>query len=303
MPLPSLTLIDTDIAGRVLRYRISDVSVTFPGPFADTQPMTSSLASPNRIQLCGRLKVDIDGRHVTPALRGRQGRVLVAYLVINRARAVSREELISAIWPRELPVNPHAALRTQLSRLRDALGTEALAGRAAIELRLPPDTWIDLEAAEQALLEGGAAARAGNWRDAWAHAHISLNISGRPFLAGFDAPWVDSVRRELSETHMLSRETIARAGIGLGGSELSRAARAARELVHEAPFRESGYLLLMEALAAAGNTAEAMRTYEQVRHLLAEELGTAPGAELQALHRKLLGNHHGPVELPEVRAI
>lgn len=265
--------------------------------------MTSSIASPNRIQLCGRLKVDIGGRHVTPALRGRQGRVLVAYLVINRARAVSREELITAVWPHELPVNPHAALRTQLSRLRDALGTQALAGRAAVELRLPRDTWVDLEAAEQALLEGGAAARAGNWRDAWAHAHISLNISGRPFLAGFDAPWVDAVRRELSETHMLSRETIARAGIGLGGSELSRAARAARELIREAPFRESGYLLLMEALAAAGNTAEAMRTYEQVRTLLASELGTAPGVELQTLHGKLLGAHPAPIAQSEARAI
>lgn len=252
-----------------------------------------SLASPNRIQLCGRLKIEIDGVHVTPNLRGRQGRVLAAYLVVNRERAVSRDELITAIWPYGLPVNPHAALRTQLSRLRDTLGTEAIAGRETIELRLPEETWIDTEAAEQALLEGGAAARSGQWRDAWAHAHIALNISGRPFLAGFDGPWADVVRGELSETHMLARETIARAGIGLGGSELSRAARAARSLVREAPFRESGYLLLMEALVEAGNTAEAMRTYEAVRNLLSSELGTAPGAELQALHRQLLGGHWG----------
>lgn len=256
--------------------------------------MTSSLSSPNRIQLCGRLKVEIAGAHVTPRLRGRQGRVLLAYLVINRNRAVSRDELITAIWPQKLPVNPNAALRTQLSRLRDALGTEALAGRDTIEIRLPLDTWIDIEAAEQALLAGGVEARADNWRDAWAHAHIALNISGRPFLAGFHAPWVEDVRRELSETHMLARETIARAGIGLGGSELPRAAKAARELIREAPFRESGYILLMEVLVAAGNTAEAMRTYERVRQLLARELGTAPGAELQALHGKLLGSYPEP---------
>ena len=253
--------------------------------------MNSSLLSPNRIQLCGRLKVEIEGRHVTPALRGRQGRVVLAYLVINRDRAVTRDELVTAVWPFDQPVSPHAALRTQLSRLRDALGADSLAGRAAVELRLPADTWVDIEAAEEALLQGGAEARSGNWRDAWAHAHIALNISGRPFLAGFDAPWVDTVRGELSETHMLARETIARAGIGLGGSELSRAARAARDLIREAPFRESGYLLLMEALVAAGNTAEAMRTYETIRNLLSAELGTAPGAELQALHGHLLGAH------------
>src|SRR5215211_5886850 len=85
--------------------------------------------APARIQLCGRLKVDLEGEHVTPALRGRQGRVLLAYLVIRRGRAVSREEMIEAIWPERRPADPSAALRTQLSRLRSALGVDSLAGR------------------------------------------------------------------------------------------------------------------------------------------------------------------------------
>ena len=45
----------------------------------------------------------------------------------------------------------------------------------------------------------------------------------------------------------------------------------------------------MEALAAQGNTAEALRVYDELRDLLRDELGTAPSAELQALHRRLLG--------------
>ena len=61
--------------------------------------MPPSEAGTTRIQLCGRLKADVEGRHVTPALRGRQGRVLLAYLVLNRGRPVSRDELIDAIWP------------------------------------------------------------------------------------------------------------------------------------------------------------------------------------------------------------
>ena len=89
--------------------------------------------------------------------------------------------------------------------------------------------------------------------------------------------------------NLRTREIIARAGIGLGGSELAGAERAARALIREAPFRESGYVLLMRALVASGNTAEALRTYDELRNLLAEELGSAPGAEAQTLHRKLLG--------------
>jgi predicted ATPase/DNA-binding SARP family transcriptional activator len=247
-----------------------------------------------RIQLCGRLKADVEGRHVTPQLRGRQGRVLLAYLVMNRGRPVSRSELIAAIWPETPPADPAAALRTQLSRLRSAMGSEALAGRDAVELRLPANTWIDVEASERSILAADSALKSADWKDAWAHAHIALNISGRPFLAGFDAPWVEDVRRELEELHLRSREVIARAGIGLGGSELAGAERAARALIRLAPFRESGYLLLMRALVASGNTAEALRTYDELRNLLAEELGSAPGAEVQALHRRLLGGEDLP---------
>ena len=55
------------------------------------------------------------------------------------------------------------------------------------------------------------------------------------------------------------------------------------------PFREAGYGLLMEALAAQGNTAEALQVYDALRCRLRDELGTAPSAELQALHQRLLG--------------
>lgn len=233
--------------------------------------------------------MDIGERHATPALRGRQGRILLAYLVLNRNRAVSRDELIGAIWPQAAPADPSASLRTQLSHLRTALGTESLAGRDTVELRLPEDVWVDVEAAAKAIETADAALSAGEWRDAWIQAHISLNIAGRPFLSGFEAPWVDEVRDELSELELRSLEVISRAGIGVGGSELAGAERSARALIRAAPFRETGYLNLMQALAAAGNTAEALRTYDELRQLLNEELGSAPGAEVQALHRKLLG--------------
>ena len=269
-------------------FRDDSVSAAFlPEPASELEAQT-------RIQLCGRLKVDFEGSHVTPALRGRQGRVLLAYLVIRRGRAVSREEMIEAIWPDERPLSPTAALRTQLSRLRSALGTQALAGRETVELRLPPDTWIDLEAAERAMHVADTALAAGACGEAWAQAHITLNISGRPFLAGFEASWVDDVRRDLEEMQLRAREAIANAGVGLGGTELAGAERSARALIRMAPFRESGYLCLMRALVASGNTAEALRTYEQLRQLLINELGSAPGSEIQALHRELLRGDASP---------
>jgi DNA-binding SARP family transcriptional activator len=78
------------------------------------------------------------------------------------------------------------------------------------------------------------------------------------------------------------------AALRLGGGERATAERAARRLVELAPLRESGTRLLMEVLAADGNRAEALLVYESLRSRLREELGVAPSAETQALHRSLL---------------
>ena len=51
-------------------------------------------------------------------------------------------------------------------------------------------------------------------------------------------------------------EVIGRAGLSMGGTQLASAERAARSLIEAEPYRESGYVLLMEALALQGNVAE-----------------------------------------------
>ena len=75
----------------------------------------------------------------------------------------------------------------------------------------------------------------------------------------------------------------------IGGAELPGAERSARSLIRLSPFREAGYGLLMEALAARGNAAEALQVYDALRCRLRDELGTAPSDELQTLHHQLLG--------------
>ena len=99
-------------------------------------------------------------------------------------------------------------------------------------------------------------------------------------------PWLDQRQPDvvcLQETK-LADDAFAE----LLGDELAAAERTARELIERAPFRESGYRLLMEAQAARGNVAEALHVYERLRVLLREELGVAPGPAVQAVHRRLL---------------
>ena len=239
-----------------------------------------------RIQVCGRVAVEIDGRRVDDALPGRQGRLLFVYLVANRLRSAPRDELVEAVWPDSVPENVESALSSLLSKLRRVVGLE---GRGDVRLLLPHDAWVDLEAATEALHRAESAAAREAWTEVWGPARVAQHIAARPFLHGEDASWVLGIRNGLEGLHLRSLELVAQACLHIGGSEIDTAERAARELVAEAPYRESGYRVRMELLDRRGNRAEALRVYEQVRTLLREELGTSPSPATQELYRRVLG--------------
>ena len=95
-------------------------------------------AAPIRIQLCGRFVLELDGRRAEAALPSRQGRLLFAYLALNRDRAATRDELVEALWPYATPAAAPSALTVLVSKLRAALGTQLLCGRS--DLRPEPPT-------------------------------------------------------------------------------------------------------------------------------------------------------------------
>src|SRR5918995_4830408 len=102
-----------------------------------------------RIRLCGRFEMEFGGVRVEKRLPGRQGPLVLAFLVLNRARPVTRDELIAALWTQAPPADPDAALRPLLSRVRQALGPDVLTGRGELTLALP-DVEIDVEQARAA---------------------------------------------------------------------------------------------------------------------------------------------------------
>jgi DNA-binding SARP family transcriptional activator len=241
-----------------------------------------------RIQLCGRFVADIDAARIEDRLPGRIGRLLFAYLVLNRGRPVPRDMLLIAGWGDDVPAEAGNALSVALSKLRRGLGAEHLRGRTEIELLLPSATFVDVEAALEGAHRAESSIAHGQWAQAWGPAGIAYHIATRPFLTGLDAPWIDQWRRRLEEVRLRGLECFAAAGLGLGGPALAQAEERARTLTELAPYRETGYRLLMEALARRGNVAEALRAYERLRVLLREELGIAPSATVQGVHRRLL---------------
>ena len=249
----------------------------------------AKILSETRIQLCGRLLFRIAGSDVTDYLPGRKGRLLLAYLCMHRLRPVPRSELADALWGEQAATSPDKLLDPVVSRLRRAVGADLVSGRGELRLLLPADAYVDTEAALEAIHRAEGAVRRGDWAAAWGPARVALHVTNRTFMPGEDAAWIDEVRRELDDVQIRAHECVAASGLGLGGPELDSARRSGRALVKLAPHRESGYRLLMEALEADGNLAEALDVYETLRRLMHDELGVAPSPVSRELHRRLLG--------------
>lgn len=242
----------------------------------------------SRLQLCGRFVLELEGRRLEQRLPGRQGRMLLAYLAVNRDRIVDRDEMTEAIWPEHVPPAAPSALRALVSKVRAVVGARALMGRGELTLRLSPEIRVDVEDAVAAVHRAESAVALMDWRRAWGPALAACFVARRRFMADSEAPWIEAWRRRLDDVLDRGLECFASSCLHLGGTELPGAERAARQLIEHAAFRESGYRLLMEALEKRGNVAEALRVYEQLRTILRDELGTIPGPAVRELHSRLL---------------
>jgi DNA-binding SARP family transcriptional activator len=219
----------------------------------------------------------------------RQGRLAFALLISERRRAVPRAELADALWPDGPPPAHEVAISALASKLRAVL-VEAGTHRDVIavadgcyRIELPAATWIDTEAATASVHEAEAALRSGAQAAAYGPAAVAAAILRRPFLPGIEGDWVE--RRRSALRGLLVRVLDVLTEVHAGNLEPALAVRIAEQAVALEPYRESGYRRLMRLHDRAGNRAEAVRVYRRCRRLLAEELGTTPSPETDAVMR------------------
>jgi DNA-binding SARP family transcriptional activator len=247
-----------------------------------------------RVYLAGRVRLERGDVLVDEArLPGRQGRIAFAMLAAEHERAVSKDELFDELWRDDPPSAPDIAIRAIVSKIRALLrivgldGAETLAHAfGCYQLRLPPDAWVDVEVAADAVHRAEAALRDGDHANAMGWSLAANAIAGRGFLPGEDGRWTRRRREALSSTRVRALECRSRVHLERGAYDA--AARDAEIVIDLEPFRETAYRLVMNARAAEGNPAEALRAYERCRRTIADELGVGPSAETEALYLEIV---------------
>ena len=235
-------------------------------------------------------------------LGGPKQRLVLAALVAARGQPVSTAALIDALWPEEPPKTARKTLQGYVHGLRTALGDAVATEASGYSLQVEPEQ-IDAVRFEQlhheakSLLDVDPRRASELIEDAlglWRGSAYS-DLEHEPFLTPTIA--------QLEESRLDAVADRIDADLALGShhelvGELT-------SLTHDYPLRERFTSQLMTALYRAGRHAEALRAYSRTRHILREELGIEPSAELGDLESRILARDaelDGPPRDPRATA-
>ena len=220
-------------------------------------------------RLLGPLEARAGDRAVP--LGGPKQRAVLAVLLFRAGETVSVDTLIDEVWGERPPVNVTATLHNCVSRLRKAIGTEAIETRAPGYVLHARDEEIDARRFERALVAARAlepAERAAALREAlssWRGAALA-DLAFEPF-AGAEAA-------RLEELRLVALEERIDAELTLGRQEQLVAELEA--LVARHPLRERLRREQMLALYRARRKPEALQAFQDARLALIDELGLEP---------------------------
>jgi DNA-binding SARP family transcriptional activator/WD40 repeat protein len=220
-------------------------------------------------------------------LRGRKERAVLAALVLAAGEVVGTDRLIDALWGERPPRSAAKNVQNCVLRLRKALGPEVIETWApGYRLAAPVDA-IDARRFEDLVTLGRAARVNGTPDRAAGMFGEALGLwRGPPFdeLQGWDPADVEAAR--LAELQRTAAEELMDAELACGHHDTCVAGL--ERMAAEEPFRERRWAMLMLALYRCGRQADALRTYQRARTVLATDLGIEPGPELRALERAVV---------------
>jgi DNA-binding SARP family transcriptional activator/tetratricopeptide (TPR) repeat protein len=251
-----------------------------------------------RFEALGEMRIVTPTHEVTSdILGGRRGRLVLATLILNRHRAVDRDELATLLWPEALPPTWDTALRGAISKVRAMVTTSGVEGlrlhssHHAVQLIVPEDMVVDWDeafdavtSAERALVEHRPDVAANS-------ATAAVEIAGRAFLPGISGEWVDEQRTRLVSLRIRALDVLGSALSATGA--IGPAVAAAEEAISLDPIREHGHRNLMRVYANAGDRSAALQAYARCRSILVDELGVDPSPETERMHLELIG---GPLQ-------
>ena len=231
--------------------------------------------------------VDITEGEAHLTVEAPKERALVATLALNVGTPVSPAVLITALWGDDPPATADKTLQSHVSKLRKLVGADVIVSvPSGYVLRVDPGS-VDAHRFEELLDAGSDALHDG---DAQTAARLLAECRalwrGEPLADLAHGAFRLGQATRLAELWLLAAERWIQAGLVLGHHRETVGELEA--LVAEHPFREPLWGQLMVALYRSGRQADALRHFQRLRRVLADELGIEPSAPIVRLESQIL---------------
>jgi DNA-binding SARP family transcriptional activator/pimeloyl-ACP methyl ester carboxylesterase len=232
------------------------------------------------VRFLGAVDVAVGG---TPReVRGLRRKAVLAALALRAGEIVSAEWLIDVVWGENPPRTAANTLQSHVSYLRRVLGDPA-----AIVARAPGyvlEAGTDLLAAQRLIEQGKRAAD-----PAASVSHLRAALAcwrDRPLVDVTGVPWLAEQAERITAIQLAAVDALTEVRLALGEHaqlvpELERRSR-------QHPYHEHLHGQLMLALYRSGRQADALATYQRLRHTLGTELGIDPGPALRDFEAAIL---------------
>jgi DNA-binding SARP family transcriptional activator len=237
--------------------------------------------------LLGRFEVRLDGVAV-PTWAGGLGRSILKYLLANRSRPVTRDQLVEAIWPEVSPRSSRNRLHVALHSVRADLAR--ISSRPVVvyadgTYRLDPDieVWLDTEAFMAASAAAEQAETAEPLAVAVTYAEAAAALYTGDFLEDTPyAEWAVVDRERFFVMHLDVLDRLTR--VYFEDDRYTECIDACQRLLARDRWYEPAYRLLMRCHARQNRPHLAAQQYELCSRELRAELGLAPDRETTRLY-------------------
>src|SRR5579863_3753223 len=256
-----------------------------PPPPAAARPQPRNAGGgPLRVRALGGAVVEFGDAALTAADWGYAKPRELMFLLVS-SPPMTKDQIAAALWPDLSRQQLGNALHTALRELRRALGDAGWVvyanGHYRFDRSRPHE--CDVTEFEDALL---AARRARPGEAALPHLQRAIGLYGGDFLDGMSAgEWAlvrrDELRRAFESALLATGRLQTAAGRHQAAVTVFR-----RAVAHE-PLNETAHRELMNSWARLGETARAVRHYEELTELLRGQVGVPPAPETTALYRRL----------------
>jgi DNA-binding SARP family transcriptional activator len=220
---------------------------------------------------------------------------LFCFLLANRKKRFTREQLMELLWPGEDPKKSQNRLWYSFTFIRNTLNSFIRKGNQLINyinetygINSIHKIWLDFEEFEELIKEAHRWEERGKEEVSISKYESAISLYQGDFLIDMYEEWSEERRVFYKREYLQIMNKVA--NFYFKKQNFEKVIEYCSQIIEVDKFYEPAYLLIIQAYIKTGNRKSALDLYRKLRELLKTELHTEPSLEIKELIHELKSN-------------